>query len=445
MSLYLISRAIITKMVPTSSIDQEIDDWEHLVPMWRDLPGYADVATREQRAYQTVLAAAAMAYFRRYEQKHQKKDVAKSVELWQAALKNCPLDTPMLAGRLNYFGYALSECYKRSANVSYLKQAVQALEQAAQLTEVGSDEWRNSMNNLGNVLRIRYEVSGKTADQDRAIQVYGQLVEHTPLDSSELPVHLHNLCAGLLERFNRTQEMADLDRAIRGWEEMIEHTMPDSPHRLMFLLNLCNGITMRSVMKSDVEDMRRSITYITLLLDELPPQDSDERTNFLDHLIRTIGLLLKATHDDLGDLDAMIQTMEHVVDHAPPSARDMPIMLNFLMYLYSKRGAATGSEADHKRGLQLLEQALAAAKPGSFYQMQCLFNLGGRLSAEYHQSEDIATLNRAIDLLEQAIALKPKEQIRPSYQRVLADALQMRFERTENMADLERAQALTRT
>jgi tetratricopeptide (TPR) repeat protein len=444
-SLYLFSRAVITKMVPSSGIDQEIDDWEHLVPMWRKLPGYTDVATREQRAYQTVLAAAGMAYFRRYEQNHQKKDVAKSVELWQAALKNCPLDTPMLAGRLNLFGYALTELYKRSANVSHLKQAVQALEQAAQLTEVGSEEWRNSMNNLGNVLRIRYEVSGKTAYQDRAIQVYGQLVEHTPLDSSDLPVHLHNLCAGLLERFNYTHDMADLDRAIRGWEEMIERTTPDSPHRLMFLLNLCNGITMRSVMKGDVEDMRRSIKYIALLLDELPPQDSDERTNFLDHLIRTIGLLLKETHDDLDDLNAMIQVIEHVIDHAPPDARDLPIILNFLVILYMKRAAVTGNDADHKRTLQLLEQALAVAKPGSFYQMQCLFNLGGRLSGEYSQSQDIAVLNRAIDLLEQALALKPKEHVRPSYQKVLADALQKRFERTEDMADLERINKLLRT
>lgn len=444
MSLYLFSRAIITKMVPTSSVDQEIDDWEHLVPMWRGLPGYTEVATREQRAYQTVLAAAAMAYFRRYEQKHQKKDVAKSVELWQAALKNCPLDTPMLAGRLNYFGYALCEFYNRSANKSYLKQAVQVLEQAAQLTEVGSDEWRNSMNNLGNVLRVRYEVNGKAVDQDRAIQIYGQLVEHTPLDSHDLPTHLHNLCAGLLERFNRTQDMADLDRAIRGWEEMIERTTPDSPHRLMFLLNLCNGITMRSVMKGEVEDMRRAISYIVMLLDELPPQDSDERTNFLDHLIRTIGLLLKETHDDLDDLNAMIQTMEHVIDHAPPAARDLPVILNFLVVLYMKRGAATGNDSDHKRTMQLLEQALAVSKPGSFYQMQCLFNLGGRLAAEYDLSQDAATLNRAIDLLEQALALKPKEHVRPSYQKVLADALQMRFERTEDMADLERAKALLR-
>lgn len=445
MSLYLFSRAIITKMIPTSSIDQEIDDWEHLVPMWRKLPGYTDVATCEQRAYQTVLAAAAMAYFRRYEQNHQKKDVAKSVELWQAALKNCPLDTPMLAGRLNYFGYALCEYYKRSANKSYLKQAVQVLEQAAQLTEVGSDEWRNSMNNLGNVLRTRYEVNGKAADQDRAIQVYGQLVEHTPLDSSQLPIHLHNLCSGLLERFNRTQDMADLDRTIRGLEEMIERTTPDSPHRLMFLLNLCNSITMRSVMKGEVEDMRRAIGYIVMLLNELPPQDSDERTNFLDHLIRTIGLLLKETHDDLDDLNTMIQVIERVIDHAPPAARDLPVILNFLVVLYMKRGTATGNDSDYKRTMQLLEQALAIAKPDSFYQMQCLFNLGGRLAAEYDQSQDIATLNRAIDLLEQALALKPKEQVRPSYQKVLADALQMRFERTENIADLERAQALMRT
>jgi hypothetical protein len=73
--------------------------------------------------------------------------------------------------------------------------------------------------------------------------------------------------------------------------------------------------------------------------------------------------------------------------------------------LYMKRAAATGSDADHKRTLQLLEQALAVAKPGSFYQMQCLFNLGVRLAAEYSQSQDIAVLSRAIDMAGSGVIL----------------------------------------
>ena len=66
------------------------------------------------------------------------------------------------------------------------------------------------------------------------------------------------------------------------------------------------------------------------------------------------------------------------------------------------------------------------------------------LNARYGSRKDLATLNRAIDLLEQAVALlTPKSpHLYQPYMQTLADALQRRFERTENLADLERSKEL---
>jgi len=87
---------------------------------------------------------------------------------------------------------------------------------------------------------------------------------------------------------------------------------------------------------------------------------------------------------------------------------------------------------------------LTLCKPGTFYQMQCLHNLGNILKMRYLDTEDLQDLNRSIDLLEQAVAmLSPATQhIKSTYLSNLAEALRLRFERTENIADLERAKEL---
>jgi hypothetical protein len=86
-------------------------------------------------------------------------------------------------------------------------------------------------------------------------------------------------------------------------------------------------------------------------------------------------------------------------------------------------------------------------KPDSFYKMQSLFNAGGMLKARYGITSDLADLNRSIKYLEQAVALlSPKtKHVQVVYRKMLAEALQERFERTENLADLKRAKQLLRS
>src|SRR6266568_2928421 len=372
--LSLETMGLITKLLPSSSQDEEISHWERLLGEWDEHIRNVGPTEVLENAHQVALSGAATAYFERYRRGKKKKDLARAIELWQASLKQAPLDLPDLPGRLNLLGYALNEYYERTANVTHLKQSIQ-------LSEVSSPAWLDSLNSLGNVLRSRYKHTKKVADQDRAIQVYGQLTEHTPLDSPDLPMRMHNLCSGLLERYTRTRDMADLDRDLRAWEETLERTPLDDQYRLMYVGNFANGALMHYTLTDELDDLKRAIKALKLAVNELPPK-SQERVGYLEQLYTCMIRNWQITKD-LADIDDAIQTGEQVIAKTPADAHDLPVMYNFLMLAYTKRGEKTHDEADWDKSLQIQEQSLAISKPGSFYRMQCSFNLGSMLNARY--------------------------------------------------------------
>lgn len=61
----------------------------------------------------------------------------------------------------------------------------------------------------------------------------------------------------------------------------------------------------------------------------------------------------------------------------------------------------------------------------------------------YTATQDLADLDLSVENLEQAVALvTPDFHSRRAYMRALIDVLQRRFERTENLPDLERIKQL---
>ena len=423
-------------------LPERIALWDRTLAAWEQILRSPTVSAQANETYRLALAGAAAANFSRYQIAHKKKDLARAVELWEKAVKDAPVDTPALVTLLNLLGYALNEYYERTGDAAHIHKAVRALEQAVHLSSVGSEIWLNSLNSLGNVLRTLYGHTRKVADHDRAIQVYGQLVEHTDLDSPDLPQRLHNLCSGLIERYTRTHNIADLDRAIHGLEEMVERTTPESPYREMYLINFCNAASMRFVLTGEQADRERAFRVMKLVLLELPVGNPEWRDSF-EHYV-TLSLKHINSTKEVAEVDEAIQTMEQILAKTPRDYRDLPIMSNFLFVAYTTRSGLTNSDADDKHAMQLLEEALSIMKPDSFYRMQCLFNLGSSLHTNYSTSKNLDDLNRAINYLEQAVALlSPKTQhVRDVYLTTLASALMHRFQHTENMDDLERANTL---
>jgi tetratricopeptide (TPR) repeat protein len=343
---------------------------------------------------------------------------------------------------LNMLGFVLSQKFRFSGKLADIERAIQVLEEAIYLSMPTSAEWQQSVHNLGTALMEHYQHSQKPEHLDRAIHLYEQLAEHKASDATEEPDHLLNLCSCLMLRFNRTKNIADLDRVIRTGREVIEHTSNQSSHRHVHLSNHTMALLLRHSLTGKSEDQKAAIKTMTLLVNAMPG-DVPERLQWIDTLCRTLLAYANQTTDPSALTD-MIQIGQKLAACTPPDADYLPMLLILIAGGYTGRFGQTEDEADLRQVLRLQERALSLCKTGSFYQMQCLYNLGATLlHMHYVRTNDLKDVNRAVELLEQAVALIPEDFHQQTlYISTLAAALEARFERTENLADLERAKAL---
>ena len=137
---------------------------------------------------------------------------------------------------------------------------------------------------------------------------------------------------------------------------------------------------------------------------------------------------------------------EYILHELPeaPDNLESPDTLNILGYAYCKRFEQEHNPADLEKGTEALEKAVRLAERPSDTWRHCVNNLGNGLSLRYGLLGDPKDLDRAIELLENALAhISSRDERMPDvYRSVLARARRQRFERTENVVDLERAQHL---
>jgi hypothetical protein len=243
-------------------------------------------------------------------------------------------------------------------------------------------------------------------------------------------------------RFDRTKNIADLDRVIRTGQEIIEHTSSQSTHRRVHLQNHTTALLLRHTLTGKAEDQKAAIKTMALLISEMPA-DAPDRLQWIDTLSRTTLMYANQTTDPSALTD-MIEIGQQLAASTPPDADYLPMVLMLIAGGYTGRFTLTEDEDDLRQVIRLQERALSLCKAGSFYQMQCLYNLGATLlHMRYTLTHDLADVNCAAKLLEQAVALLPADfHLRSVYIGTLAEALQARFELTENLADLERAREL---
>jgi tetratricopeptide (TPR) repeat protein len=343
---------------------------------------------------------------------------------------------------LNTLGFVLSQKFKFSGKLADVERAIQILEEAMYLSEPTSSQWQESVHNLGTALMEHYQHSRKLEHIDRAIHLYEQLAEHKASDATKQPDHLLNLCSCLMLRFDRTKNIADLDRAIRTGQEIIEHTSSQSSHRHVHLSNHVTALLVRHSLTGKLEDQKAAIQTMELLICEMPG-DAPDRLQWIDAFTR-VALAYTNQTKDASVLTDFIQIGQQIVANTPPDADYLPMVLVMISSGYMERFIQTDDEDNLRQVVQFQERALSLCKAGSFYQMQCLYNLGATLlHIRYARTHNQNDVNRAVKLLEKAVALLPSDfHLRSVYISTLAEALEARFERTENLTDLERAREL---
>ncbi|MGH2480897.1 MAG: hypothetical protein ACRDHW_14685, partial [Ktedonobacteraceae bacterium] len=352
--------------------------------------------------------------------------------------------------------------------------------------------WLHTTHNFSAALINMYEQMHDIKYLNRAIDLLTQLAEHIQSDEGNQPAHLMNLWSALNLRFEHTQRMKDLDRLVRVGKEIIEYTDHRSPLRLLYLHNQQSMLFKRYALTRRLEDQKTAIDTLALLVNELPADDP-QRAEHLDWLAKSVIVYYYQARDITPKMEpeekkAAMHMLSQIVTDLPGDSPDLEECLEVLTKMVvsscnqrqnpsaiielaeigEKLLARIPSNADYLAGIvnitgsgyllrytkssdpthleqaiQHLENGIARCAPNPFYLRQCHFNLGNAYRIRYGERKAPEDLNRSVTSLEQALALSESgATARSAYLSTLADVLQTRFERTENLADLERTQEL---
>ncbi|GAB1527571.1 hypothetical protein RhiTH_010747 [Rhizoctonia solani] len=284
---------------------------------------------------------------------------------------NLPLSTKAQAAET--LGAVLSQRFEHYGDVDDMEEAVEAqLKLASFSLESPDPELRiKSHGGLGRTLAAQFE---HTADPDYAdmhVPTIGVLLsrrlhgvkKHLTWFQRDAPERtpLSGLLGGaLLSRFDRTHSAEDIARAVEFLGFAVEHTPEESPERPKRMRSYGDAIMMRAMVQNDMNSLNTAINIQEMALRLLTTEHAAYPA--------TTGSLAKAFHiryratSDIHDLDKAIDHLKVTVEYTPftdPDHAQQPFNLpgpNTLNYAVElHRQAVALTPSDHRRYAGRLE------------------------------------------------------------------------------------------
>jgi CHAT domain len=288
--------------------------------------------------------------------------------------------------------------YRITGDQAELDRAVQLAEMVVAEVPANEEGGVTYLGTLALLLRHRYHDAGRDADLDRAIEINERLVDNLGERQRELMPVLNNLAQDLMARFNRDARITDLDRALDLRERALALVPAGSDERPGLLLNLGVGLTNRFRLRGLTADLDRAVEALDAALTGLP-EGHPERPGFLSSLAAALRQRAEAQ---------------------------------------GQAGGAVEEPPDLRRVVELYEEALGQARPGSrLYDLNAVA-LAGALVERYQYSLEARLLDRTIDLVEETLPRRVSRQRRIDAISLLGDALRLRYDRTGDADDLAR-------
>ena len=390
-----------------------------------------------EQAY--ALAGGAATLLERYQAEGQKADLDQAIELWQAALEECPSSIPLQITILHDLGNSLIARYALAGVLSDLRNGIQFCEQALQQGRADLDESTLAiyLNGLATGLISRYDAVGELDDLQRAISLYAEAMDRA-VPPSAMTTVLNNSADALLKRYHRLGQLTDLEQAIGNWQRLVEETPRSSPHFSSGLRNRGTGLMIRYEVRGEIEDLNQAIQDF-LTAEELEHPQAPGRPGRLNNLGVALAYRYERTRNP-SDLNEAIKALEEAVERTLPGSPDLSSRLDNLGRALYTRYNTLGIAADLGRCIELHETALRGVPPHAPSRARILSNLGIALLSRPDDGERLADLDEGIELLEQAVrhtAANPAQ--RSAYMTKLGDGLMMRYMRRATPSDLELA------
>jgi tetratricopeptide (TPR) repeat protein len=161
---------------------------------------------------------------------------------------------------LNGLGLVLRSRIYRKMERDNLIAAVKAFMEAVELTPDDDEERMAArLTNAGTSLHILYQVTQSMEHLTMAIEAAEDALQLTPKDHIDRAGRLNNLGNSLEDRFLQTGDIGDLEAAIKCQQEAVELTSPDYPDRAIYLGNLANSLLLLYQTTDDQDKYHRAI------------------------------------------------------------------------------------------------------------------------------------------------------------------------------------------
>ncbi|KAG8893813.1 hypothetical protein FRB99_001695, partial [Tulasnella sp. 403] len=365
----------------------------------------------------------------RHGKRRDDRDLNDEIDVLGEAVSLLAAEDPDRLVALGELGVSLLRRYEKSGNILDVEGAIAHLREALEHLSGNHPSLPSSLSNLARALIRRYQRLGNISDVEEAIVHLREALKHRSGSHPARPSILSNLASALITRYKRLGSISDVEEAIVHHREALKHLSGSHPDRPSILSNLASALITRYKRLGNISDVEEAIVHHREALKHLSgshPARPSSLSNLANALITRYKRL-----GNISDVKEAIghyrEALEHLSGSHPARPSSLSNLANALITRYEK----LGNISDVEDAIKSLEEASNASHPADPHQSTYFHNLANLLLSRMNDGD----LNKAIDLYEKALSLRPDNH--PDRPGTLESLGRVLLRRKRNASDIE--------
>ena len=365
-------------------------------------------------------------------------DLEAAIGAYRATIDAMGTSHPDRPSQLGNLGLALHDLFKYSKSLPDLNAVIDAYSEAVTAAVADDPNYAALLSVLASMLNERFEYTGQVNDIETAINVAERALSAAPPGHAHRLICLNNYGAAALTRHRFRGAVEDLDHAISSYQAAVTEISDDAADRGDYLAAYGNALSIRFQQEGRQEDLNTAIKF-------LEAADIAEHSSNFD---RAMGLaylgsamLNRFEHAGvIADLDEAIKQNQRAAELAKDGLQRSMILGNLGACL-TARFSNIGVPTDLDDAIRLYYAATEAKIPASHPNGSALLNgLSVALQMRFERDGELADIDMAAGRLREAVeSISPNSPERAKHLNNLSVILQTRFKRTGEITDLDRA------
>lgn len=365
-------------------------------------------------------------------------DLDRAIDWSTNAVNAWPADDPNLARARSNLATALTDRYERDGEPGDLDRALTLFSDALNDMRASGDRLDVILHSYGCCCYDHATApGGGVADFDRAIALFEEALRQLDPDAEERAGYLNSLGLALRRKGLALADPTVLAQSSQAYAEARRGAVRGGETWLAASINLAGALDDRAEADNEVDLLRQAVEIYREVLGLLAPADEQRQVLVTTNLATTLIDLYRYSRDR-SLLDQASRDLRINAERLP----DGPVRHTVLANL----AAALHEMFDYTGRLALLDEAIAVQEflVGSqdTARPERMLNLGVSLLARFRRRRSVQDLDRAIALFGQTARTTTSAVERASALNSHANALSVRFDDSQALADIEACIAL---